>query len=75
MSLSTPPPSGHAFIFDRKKHYANILLKRVRQKHAFEETRQAKDKNDELAQFWDEDPCDYLNYLREGLVKMPIRRV
>ena len=45
-----------AMPFDRKEE--SILLKRVRQKHAFEETKKIRDSNDELAQIWDQDLCE-----------------
>ena len=35
--------------FNRKKKSKTILLKRVRQKHSFEETRNVKGQNDALA--------------------------
>ncbi len=48
-----PPPVQS---FDRKKD--SILLKRMRQKHAFEETQRIGKDQDELAQVWDEDLCE-----------------
>ena len=37
----------HALPFDRKSDSAKILLKRFKQKHAFEETREKKNKDSE----------------------------
>ncbi|MEC7640817.1 MAG: hypothetical protein VYC17_01550 [Nitrospinota bacterium] len=48
----------HALPFDRKKGSGKILLQRVRQKHSFEETKNSVDKNNKLAQIWDEDLCE-----------------
>ena len=47
-----------ALPFDREKDSAKNLLQRVRKKHAFEEPKKAKDKNDELSRIWDEDLCE-----------------
>jgi hypothetical protein len=35
----------HALLFDRKSDSAKILLKRFKQRHAFEETREKKNKD------------------------------
>ena len=47
-----------ALPFERKKDSANALLQRVRQKHAFEDTKKSISKSDELTRIWDEDLCE-----------------